>query len=164
MVKVIRSYPERCTGCRTCELICSLEHEGVINPEASRISVYKPNLATDVPIVCVHCANLKSPSPCMEACPEGALVFDSEKGLIKVDSELCTGCGLCVDSCPYGMKGYFTMTGSRIYSEKARVCDLCGGEPKCVLFCSSDAIKYEEIGEEDYRKIRSFFEGQKGVE
>jgi len=28
-----------CTGCRTCEAVCSLFHEGVVNTELSRIQI-----------------------------------------------------------------------------------------------------------------------------
>ncbi len=163
MVKIIVQYPEKCTGCRICELVCSLGHEGAINPEASRISVFRLNIATDIPIVCIHCAKTDKPSPCMEACPEEALIFDMESNLVKLKPDLCTGCGLCVENCPYGVHIHTNITGSKIYSEKARICDLCGGTPKCVEFCSSGAIKFEEAGKEHYEKMRSLFENYEGV-
>ncbi|RLG86058.1 MAG: hypothetical protein DRO15_06685, partial [Thermoprotei archaeon] len=37
---ILRDF-ERCTGCRLCEMVCSLEHEGVVWFEASRIKVFK---------------------------------------------------------------------------------------------------------------------------
>ncbi len=33
--------PDKCSGCRLCEIACSLEHEGIIWPEASRIRIFE---------------------------------------------------------------------------------------------------------------------------
>ncbi|CUX78145.1 hypothetical protein CHITON_1366 [Thermococcus chitonophagus] len=30
---------DKCSGCRLCEIACSIEHEGMIWPEASRIRI-----------------------------------------------------------------------------------------------------------------------------
>lgn len=51
---------------------------------------------------------------------------------ITVDSELCSGCGACVASCPYG--------GIEVIDDKACItddCNLCGA---CVESCTMDAI------------------------
>ena len=32
---------EKCIGCMTCEMVCSVKHEGVINPFQSRINIVK---------------------------------------------------------------------------------------------------------------------------
>ena len=42
-MKKIRIDTIKCTGCRTCEVICSLTHNGkdTINPRDSRIRVFK---------------------------------------------------------------------------------------------------------------------------
>ena len=37
---------ETCTGCRICEIVCSLSHERVINPEKSRIYI-RPDYSND---------------------------------------------------------------------------------------------------------------------
>jgi len=59
---------------------------------------------------------------------------------ITVDSELCSGCGACVASCPYG--------GIEVIDDKACItedCNLCGA---CVEACTMDAIIWtkEEVG------------------
>ncbi|MFZ7110743.1 MAG: 4Fe-4S binding protein, partial [Desulfatiglandales bacterium] len=37
MAKVLRIDYKRCTGCRTCEMVCTAYHYGVLNPMKSRI-------------------------------------------------------------------------------------------------------------------------------
>ena len=39
--KVLMINPEKCTGCRLCELVCAVKHDGVSNPARSRIRVMK---------------------------------------------------------------------------------------------------------------------------
>lgn len=61
-----------CTGCRMCELVCSLHHFGECNTQRSAIRVLtreKDGIALWLPLVCQHC----EPALCIEACPTGAL-------------------------------------------------------------------------------------------
>ena len=54
---------------------------------------------------------------------------------IRIDDEICTGCGSCVASCPYG--------GIEIINDKASItenCNLCGA---CVEACTVEAIILE---------------------
>jgi Fe-S-cluster-containing dehydrogenase component len=124
---------EACTGCRICEIVCSLSHEQVVNPEKSRIYIrrrYEESLY--LPYVCQNCAN----ADCVAVCPTGALAQDTKTGVILVDQEQCTGCELCVQSCPYD--------AIRYNEDMARivVCDQCGGDPLCVQFCATEAIQF----------------------
>jgi len=41
MEKVLMIDYEKCTGCRLCELVCSVMHDGVSNPARSRIKVMR---------------------------------------------------------------------------------------------------------------------------
>ena len=68
--------PEACTGCRMCEMICSLIHgQNGINPRRSRIKITeKKEKGIFLPQVCQLC---KEPE-CMRACPESALFRDPE--------------------------------------------------------------------------------------
>lgn len=38
----------------------------------------------------------------IEKCPTGALFWDEENNKIGINSEKCTGCGICVSECPVG--------------------------------------------------------------
>ena len=45
---IVRDY-EKCSGCRRCELACSMHHEEWWWPEASRIRVFMPFPGVEVP-------------------------------------------------------------------------------------------------------------------
>jgi carbon-monoxide dehydrogenase iron sulfur subunit len=141
MVKVLVSYPENCTGCRFCEMICSLYHEGVVNTKKARLRVHKPNIMKDVPLVCSHCITCGERC-CVKSCPEEAISIVD--GIVTIDEGLCTACGDCKKSCPYGV----------IWIGKtAHKCDLCGGDPICVKFCPSGALRFEEADGERYSSM-----------
>jgi Fe-S-cluster-containing dehydrogenase component len=145
-MKAIIADPMKCTGCRTCELICSFFKEGECNPSKSRISVFKnEELGLDFPIACLHC---ETPA-CMEACPTGAIA-KRDDGLVVVDRDRCTGCGMCARACPFN--------AIKIDPEKrkALVCDLCGGTPKCVEWCSTGAIKLGDITDDFLKREKSY--------
>ena len=90
-----------CTGCRLCEMTCSLTKEKVIRPEVSRIKVYQfwPG-PVDVPAVCRLCSD----HPCVEACPPkvNALSINEKTGNVEVDTDKCIGikCSVCQKACP----------------------------------------------------------------
>lgn len=128
----IQINPEKCTGCRICELICSMTHYGESNPKRSRIHVYKlERFFVDVPMVCKQC-----PDPsCAAACPIEVLKRGAEH-IMKVDEERCTGCGQCVEACPFGAISIDPSTRTAI------VCDLCHGQPKCVKWCPGGALGF----------------------
>ena len=120
-----------CTGCRTCELACSFRHEGVFNPRKSRIRIVR-ELTKDCPIYCRHCEG----PPCVRVCPVNAFVQDERTGAFTVDEDACTGCGACVQACPFG--AIALDPGMR----RALKCDLCGGDPACVKVCPEKIIHY----------------------
>jgi len=122
---IVRDY-SKCTGCRRCEIVCSLHHEGRIWPEASRIRVFMLVPGIEIPHLCTQCPDY----PCVEACPFDALSVDEKTEAVIVDKEKCTGCGKCVEACP-GKIPY--MHPAENY---AVICDLCGGKPKCVEACA----------------------------
>ena len=73
MEKVLIVDANKCTGCRVCELVCSLANHGAINPGKSYIRVMK-NKEMDLNTValatkCTFC------SECVEWCLPGALEF-----------------------------------------------------------------------------------------
>lgn len=124
--KVFRAIPELCTGCRICELMCSLKKTGTVNPYRARIKVHSSgeNGACTL-IICRHC---KVPL-CQKACPvPEAMYQDVRTGAVIIDEKHCIGCLACVDACPFeaiqiGPDG------------DVLKCDLCGGDPVCVKYC-----------------------------
>jgi anaerobic carbon-monoxide dehydrogenase iron sulfur subunit len=147
LAKVLVSYPENCTGCRFCQMICSLSHEGVVDLRKARLRVERPNILTDLPLVCTHCITCGE-SCCVSACPQGAIHMDD--GIVSIDEEACDACGICESVCPYGV----------IWVEEvARKCDLCGGDPLCVKFCPSGALVYEEADASSYASMISSLGG-----
>jgi len=133
MEKLLMAVPNRCTGCNRCVYACSAAKEGMFVPSRARIKVTNfPHEGYSVPNVCFHC----SKPECMEACPEGA-VFKNERGIVVVDARKCSGCGDCVQACPYGMIEQYG-------SGKAFKCDLCGGNPACAAECHYGALVFKE--------------------
>lgn len=52
------------------------------------------------PVVIIECVEGIPCDPCVESCRKGAIIKDSLVSPPRVDYEECTGCGLCVASCP----------------------------------------------------------------
>ena len=56
MQKIITIDPDHCTGCRSCEMVCSLGHDRIWSPLLSRITISQwREISANVPIVCQHC-------------------------------------------------------------------------------------------------------------
>ena len=149
---IIRINPEKCTGCRACEVFCSLGKENTAKPNLSRVQVLKdmPNNII-LPILCLPC----NENPCMNACPEpGAMVVDSHTGAVQIVEELCTACSKCITACEIGAIQFLRMDG-RGKNKKAVVikCDQCGGDPWCVKVCEPGALEYIEDHTEDEGQI-----------
>ena len=120
----------RCSGCSRCEVHCSFFHSGKIGRSGARIKVVKiEDIGIDFPVVCQQCRERYC-----SKCPEKAIEIGS-LGQVIVSPTLCTACGTCEIMCPIG--------AIELYEEIPHVCDLCGGDPRCVKACTPDAIHYE---------------------
>ena len=121
---------DRCTGCRTCELVCAFEHEGAFALALSRIQVRRRDVLQLEAKVCVHCVHPR----CVLACEAGALI--QRDGQVVFEPALCTGCGACVEVC------------DRLFWDPGQgqplICDVCGA---CVRRCPEDALEIAERGQ-----------------
>ena len=143
--KVLLSDPKKCNGCGLCRTACSLGHEGVCNPERSRMRVIEMDLNGHyLPFACQQCED----APCARACPKEAISRDNALVRTMVDYNLCVGCGMCVHACPFGAMGFDDERG------RPFKCDLCDGSPLCVGFCTPEALKYEAARKINFPKIR----------
>jgi len=154
---------EKCVGCHDCQIGCKDEHCGndwmpyakpqpdtgqfwmkVHQNERGAIPHVK---VTYLPVMCQHCEN----APCKAACPEKA-IYQRDDGLVVLDPAKCTGCGDCIEACPYGV----------IYQNKdlniAQKCTGCAhlidrkwpiDVPRCVDNCHIGAIQFGEESELD---------------
>ena len=138
MEKVIVVNLEKCTGCRLCELACAMKRENECNPHLARIRIVKDEeRGVDVPVVCQQCEN---PS-CMKVCPTDAIIRDAGVGIPTIRKEKCTGCRMCQIVCPVGAISLHPT--QRVMFK----CDLCDGEPECVQWCTTQAIRYVDVEE-----------------
>jgi len=133
----------KCTGCGSCELICSLYHDGVNSPSLSRIHVVRDALSGVNSIeVCRQCQGPE----CMQVCPvEEAMVVDEKTGARVIVEEECIGCGNCFQACPFNVEG--SIIKHRPKENVYVKCDLCcrrESGPACVEICPYNALGYIE--------------------
>ncbi len=148
-----------CTGCRTCEIACAVEHSqsktllGAISeelPPRYRIQVQAGD-DLKLPLNCLHCEE----PDCLFACKSGAVSKNPETGQVSVDMSRCVGCWMCVMVCPFGAAQPDHHRG------KVIKCDLCEGRaggPACVEACPTRALFYGTNEE-----FRAFIEEMKQI-
>jgi len=133
MAKALYIDYQKCTGCRLCELVCAVKHDGLSNPTRSRIKVMKwEHEGLYVPMSCQQCQD----APCLNVCPVKAIYRDEELGRVMVDYDICIGCRSCVAVCPFGAMNF------NVIDKKVIKCDLCDGDPQCVRFCEMKAVDF----------------------
>lgn len=143
MEKTILVDAKKCTGCRTCELVCSVKNEGIANPAKARVQVIRfETIVFEVPMLCQQCTS----APCMAICPVKAISRDNESGVLNVDDGLCIGCKMCMVVCPFGAMS-FDPIGKKMFK-----CDQCGGDPFCVKFCETKALQYVDVTAVRFKK------------
>lgn len=133
MNQTLFADPDKCTGCNRCSYVCSAVKTGRFAPSLARIQINNfPHKGFSAPSICFQCPS----ASCHKACPENAISRTAED-VVVVAAEKCTGCGLCVAACPYGM---IELDEQQI----AYKCDYCGGDPACVKECFPGALVFQE--------------------
>ena len=145
----IRARSAACTGCRMCEMACSVEKTGRFSSRSARIWIETDaRVGKDLPHVCQQniraCRGGDNPDPrCIDACPEAKapdppIYWDEELALVVLTPKAeCMTCLACVEACRFGA---IRVDPS---NETLIKCDLCGGEPECVTLCVTEAIQLE---------------------
>ncbi len=146
MLKGLVIDPGKCTGCKQCELACSLENEGEFNVSKSRIRVFDfHHEARFIPYTCTQCDE----AWCQQACPVNAITT-TDDGVKVVNDNLCVGCKVCTIACPFGTVNYNASTG------KVIKCDMCGGDPECAKICPTDAIVFTDIEQAGHGRMEQW--------
>jgi carbon-monoxide dehydrogenase iron sulfur subunit len=131
--------PERCMGCRSCEIACAVQHSKdktllsaiMQSPSPQKRLFVEWADGLKMPVLCRHCED----APCMNACISGCLYRD-EKGFIRRRKERCIGCWSCIMACPFGV-----IVRDR-HKRIAVKCDRCHklDVPACVNACPTKAL------------------------
>ena len=113
MPKQLIVTPERCTGCRTCELACAFAHGESFHLAKPRVAhVHFPD-DRHITMLCLQCED----PACARVCPVEAIVRNEATGAMEILEERCIRCGTCLAACPFGN-----------ISVDPRFCDLEGGD------------------------------------
>ncbi|MEW6665251.1 MAG: 4Fe-4S dicluster domain-containing protein [Thermodesulfobacteriota bacterium] len=150
-----------CNGCYNCQIACKDEH--VANdwtpyskpqPDTGQFWIRVEELVrgtvpkvmiTYIPKLCMHCDE----APCAASCRAGA-IMKREDGLVVIDPLRCTGCQLCVDTCPHN--AVFFNADLNIAQKCTGCAHLLDNDdelkvPRCVDACPTEAIKFGEESE-----------------
>jgi len=164
MAKAILFDSSKCTACRGCQVACKqwndLEADETTNrgtyenpPDLSPRTWLKMRF-TEVEDngqiawlftrrACMHCTD----AGCVKVCPTKA-VFHHEDGYVAYDKDKCTGCGYCIEACPFDVP---RLEGSRLTGKmKMDKCVFCRDrvdndlDPACVKTCPTGALAFGE--------------------
>jgi formate dehydrogenase beta subunit len=173
--KAILYDATKCTACRGCQVACKQWNDndefiptvenGVDsrntgsyeNPADLSPSTWLKMRFTEIEVggkvnwlftrqACMHCTD----AACVRVCPNGSLYHNDQTGFVEYNKDTCTGCGYCIDACPFGIP----RSNRNILTGIAKMdkCTLCtteglnrtdaGMEPACVKTCPPNALVY----------------------
>lgn len=126
--------PRICSGCRTCEMVCSAQEGTFLSPASAGIRVIRDEeKGKAFAVFCQHCRD----PLCMDVCPTKA-ISKAGDGIVRIDPKACVHCGLCAMACPEAAPLANPADG-RIHK-----CDLCDGDPECVKQCPERALSFSK--------------------
>lgn len=99
-----------CTFCDLCRQVCPTAAIREVDPALPAMG--RIGCATIHSDACLAYCDLGACGVCVEACPYGALSFDSQRRPV-VDASRCNGCGACEAVCPAGVLTRFSGTSYR---------------------------------------------------
>jgi carbon-monoxide dehydrogenase iron sulfur subunit len=159
-MKTVFIHPERCIGCKQCEVACAVAHSQTKNiflavfesPSPKPRIHAEPGLTlnTAFPNKCRHC----NPAPCQLVCPTAAIYRPSDyPDIVEINAQKCIACGMCAMVCPFDVISYYASVDAPEKATIAIKCNHCidrqrqGQVPACVEVCKVDALAFGEINE-----------------
>lgn len=166
--KAILFDTTRCMACRACQVACK-QWNGLPGEVTTNRGSYEnpPDLSPDTWIkvnfvemnrnggigwlftrrACMHCTD----AACVRVCPTKAL-YHHALGFVAYNKDICSGCGYCVDFCPFHVPRSQRNLATGI--AKMDKCTFCttlgldriaaGYQPACVKTCPPEALIYGE--------------------
>jgi Fe-S-cluster-containing dehydrogenase component len=137
--RLVTIDPDKCTGCRACQMACSIKHFGFCSPAHALIKVHEfVDQQVFIPVICQACET----ATCEKVCPTNAR-RRLPNGAMGTDPDRCIGCRGCVYACPFNSLAVDPETG------QAKSCDLCQDEadgPWCVRACAlQKALRFVDL-------------------
>lgn len=159
-MKTVFVHPERCIGCKQCEVACAVAHSqtqnlflSVFESPAPKPRIHaEPGLVLNsaFPNKCRHC----NPAPCQLACPTAAITRLADyPEVVYLNPQKCIACGMCAIVCPFDVITYYAAVAAPGRPAVATKCDQCferqrvGSTPACVEACKVAALEWGEINE-----------------
>lgn len=145
--------PDKCVGCKACEVACVLSHNQQKLPETEQDFLPRIQVVSTqdryVALTCRHCDD----APCVSVCPASALVV--RNGSVQPVEGKCIGCKNCMLACPFGAIDLVL----RDHQVSVLKCDLCTGSqtgPACVAACPTNAIELytQEVQKKEIQQKR----------
>lgn len=166
---------KRCSGCRTCSVLCKVANNLPKDIWWNRVltvggnfvdtvggTYENPELA-HIPVNCQHCAN----PACVKACPVGA-TYKRKDGIVVQDYDKCIGCRMCMVACPYNARSFnwkkpeyaadYPFGDSDSPEHQYNVVEKCsfcvhrldkGESPACMELCTARARWFGDLDDPD---------------